>query len=157
LASSESGPTIEAHQRGQFTDRWFIRDSRCKPPFATMNETVPLNLCKESAPVSRTQSETSGDSVCEWSRRQLGVKAGNNVREVAGEPRWETLTVFITSDNICHMKSQPPNTRHCFLRRCNSIARTRVIATTTTLLERGSGLYSLAGTPVPVLPYFERG
>jgi hypothetical protein len=30
------------------------------------------------------------------------------------------------------------------------------IARTTTLLERGSGLYSLAGTPFPVLPYFER-
>src|SRR5438132_12740908 len=34
--------------------------------------------------------------------------------------------------------------------------RARVIASTTTLLERGSGLYSLAGTPFPVLPYFER-
>src|SRR2546429_9214157 len=30
------------------------------------------------------------------------------------------------------------------------------IARTTTLLERGSGLYSFAGTPFPVLPYFER-
>jgi hypothetical protein len=34
--------------------------------------------------------------------------------------------------------------------------RARVIARTTTLLERVGGLYSLAGTPFPVLPYFER-
>jgi hypothetical protein len=30
------------------------------------------------------------------------------------------------------------------------------IARTTTLLERGSGLYSFAGTSFSVLPYFER-
>jgi len=96
-------------------------------------------------------------AVCEWSRRQLAVKAGNNAKASCGGTQVGNAYRIYNIRQYMSYEIATTNTRQCFLRRCTSIARTRVIATTTTLLERGSGLYSLAGTPVPVLPYFERG